>query len=248
MLNFHIAEPGRRTDAQVGARINRVLCVGLLVTGLTYQHVAAADNTARPVHLFKRANFEQEPASREARQVADWVIDSGDNNSLPFVIVDKVNAKVFLFDPSGGLQGATPALLGLAPGDHAVAGIGNRPLSKILPEERTTPAGRFVATLDKNLRGREILWVDYDNAVSLHPVVTTNPKERREQRLSTVTPLDNRISYGCINVPAKFFMKVVRPFFKGTNGIVYVLPEEKTPQEVFASYDVEERARLHGSK
>lgn len=248
VLNGHIAAPACKMNEQIIARITRVLCLGLLATGFTLQPVAAADDITRAALLFKRANFEQEHASREARLVADWVVDSGDNRSLPFVIVDKVNAKVFVFNPGGVLQGATPALLGLASGDDAVPGIGKRPLSKIRPEERTTPAGRFEATLDQNLRGKEILWVDYDTAVSLHPVVTANPKERRAERLATVTPLDNRISYGCINVPANFFMNVVRPFFTGTNGIVYVLPEKKSPQEVFALYDVEERARLQGAK
>ena len=68
-------------------------------------------------------------------------------------------------------------------------------------------------------------------------------QRRERQRLATPTPLDNRISYGCINVPAKFFENVVSPAFTGTNGIVYVLPETRSNREVFASYDVEEHAR-----
>jgi hypothetical protein len=198
-------------------------------------------------HLPKRANFERERASHEARHVADWVVDSGDNRSLPFAIVDKTDAKVFVFDADGRLRGAAPALLGLARGDDAIPGIGDRPLSRIRPEERTTPAGRFVAALDRNFRGKEVLWVDYDGAVSLHPVASTSPKERRLERLATPTPLDNRISYGCINVPAKFFVNVVHPAFTGTNGIVYVLPEIKSAHEIFASYDVEEHARVQAA-
>jgi hypothetical protein len=190
-------------------------------------------------HRPKRANFEGESASRDARHVADWVIDSGDNRGMPFVIVDKKNAKVFVFYADGRLRGAAPALLGLARGDDAVPGIGDRKLSSIRPEERTTPAGRFVAALGRNLRGVEILWVDYDGAISMHQVITTNPKERRLERLATPTPLDKRISYGCINVPAKFYKNVVRPAFTGTNGIVYVLPETRSAREVFGSYDVE---------
>jgi hypothetical protein len=89
--------------------------------------------------------------------------------------------------------------------------------------------------------------VDYDGAVSMHPVVTSKPEERRLQRLGTPTPLDNRISYGCINVPAKFFDNVVRPAFAGTYGIVYVLPETRSAREVFKSYDVVEHARLQAA-
>jgi len=190
-------------------------------------------------HGSKRANFDREHASHAARQHADWVVDSGDNHNLPFAIVDKTDARVFVFDAEGRLRGAAAALLGLARGDDTVPGIGNRPMASIRPEERTTPAGRFVAALDRNVRGKEILWVSYDDAISMHPVITTKPEERRAQRLATPTPLDNRISYGCINVPAKFFENVVRPAFTGTDGIVYVLPETKSAHEVFASYEVE---------
>ncbi len=198
---------------------------------------AAASGAAKPTTP-GRARFEREHASRDARHIADWVVDSGDNGRMPFMIVDKIEAKVFVFDADGKLRGAAPALLGLARGDHSVPGIGDRALSSIRPEERTTPAGRFVASLDRNLKGEEILWVDYDTAISLHRVVAGRAADRRQQRLATPTPLDNRISYGCINVPAKFYDHVVTPAFAGTTGIVYVLPETRSIQEVFASYDV----------
>jgi len=203
----------------------------------------AGKSTERVADRPRRANFTQESASPDARRVANWIVDSGDSHAMPFVIVDKVDAKVFVFDANGQLRGAAPALLGLARGDDTVPGIGDRPLASILPEERTTPAGRFVASLDRNVRGKEILWVDYDTAVSLHPVITSNPREQRAQRLATPTPLDNRISYGCINVPAKFFENVIHPAFAGSNGIVYVLPEIKSSRDVFGSYDVDAQAR-----
>jgi hypothetical protein len=155
---------------------------------------------------------------------------------MPFVIVDKIGAKVFVFDADGQLRGASPALVGLARGDDSIPGIGDRPLSDVRPEERTTPAGRFVASLGYNFNGKDVLWVDYNGAVSLHRVVTHDPTERRLQRLATPTPLDNRISYGCINVPVKFFDNVVSPVFSGTNGIVYVLPEIRLNSEIFALY------------
>jgi len=187
----------------------------------------------------KRAAFAREPASIEARHIADWVMDSGDNKGLPFVILDKVNAKLFVFDAHGQIRGASPALLGLARGDHTVPGIGDRALPSIRPEERTTPAGRFVAERGRSSRGEDVVWVDYDSGVSLHRVVTGNPHDRRLQRLATPTPADNRISYGCINVPVAFYNNVVNPSFTGTNGIVYVLPETRSARVVFGSYDVE---------
>jgi hypothetical protein len=187
-----------------------------------------------------RANFERERKSEQARQTADWVMDSGDNRGMPFAIVDKTDARVFVFDSHGRLRGAAPVLLGLAPGDYAVPGIGDRKMSDIRPEERTTAAGRFVASLGYNANGKDVLWVDYKNAVSLHRVVTNHPEERRLQRLATPTPRDKRISYGCINVPAKFFDNVVKPVFTRTYGIVYVLPDTLAIGEIFkAYYDVD---------
>ena len=191
----------------------------------------------------KTANFGQEISTVEAQKLADWVVDSADNNKLPFAIVDKVNARIFVFDAQGQIRGASSVLLGLAVGDHSVPGIGQRKLSSIRPEERTTPAGRFVASLDRDIHGQEVLWVDYDTAVSLHPLVKGTPKERRAERLASASPLDKRISYGCINVPVRFYEKVVSPIFTGTNGVVYVLPEIRSAREVFGSYDVQDPLR-----
>ena len=113
-------------------------------------------------------------------------------------------------------------------------------MSTILPEERTTPAGRFVASLQRSLHGEEILWVDYDAAVALHPVVVI-PNERRLERLASATPQDRRITYGCINVPVKFFKEVVSPVFRGTSGIVYVLPETRSSSAEFGSHAVHQK-------
>jgi hypothetical protein len=250
-----------RSLRSLAASITKGFCLGLLALSFIPHQVAAADSaeqlsypsrslsshevTAAPSTIEtqpvvgshpKRADFEQEHKSWDAGQVADWVVDSGDNRGMPFVIVDKRDAKVFVFNADGRLRGAAPALLGLARGDYSIPGIGDREFSDMRPEERTTPAGRFVAMLGYNYQGKDVLWVDYDTAVSLHRVITTKPAERRLQRLATPTPLDNRISYGCINVPTKFYDSVVSPTFAETKGIVYVLPETRSNSEIFASY------------
>lgn len=194
----------------------------------------------------RRANFHQEKPSADARHVADWVVDSADSAGMPFIIVDKVDARVFVFERDGRLRGASPVLIGLALGDQSVPGIGSRKLSTIRPDERTTPAGRFVAALDRSLGGEEILWVDYDSGVALHRVKATLPKERRLQRLESAWPLEHRITYGCINVPVEFYDKIVSPAFTGTNGVVYVLPDTRPVREVFGSYDVGDRTVTAG--
>ncbi|WP_374572447.1 L,D-transpeptidase [Phenylobacterium sp.] len=175
------------------------------------------------------------PASPVVEEMAAWVRGSGDNHGLPFVIVDKVAAEVFVYAPDGRLRGAAPALLGLAIGDDSVPGIGDQPLSTITPDERTTPAGRFIARFGPSKDG-EVLWVDYADAISMHVVITSNPREQRMERLMSPTPDDNRISFGCINLPAGFYEDVVRRSFTGTNGVVYILPEVKTLAEVFPAF------------
>ena len=171
--------------------------------------------------------------SDDARRVAERAVVLGDAAGLPFLIVDKTAARVFAFDGEGRLVGNSAALLGSARGDDSVPGIGDRPLAKILPEERTTPAGRFSAELGENNHGEDILWVDYDNAVSMHRVRAVKASEKRLQRLASATVADNRISYGCINVPATFYDEVVKPLFSPRNGIVYVLPETRPAETLF---------------
>jgi hypothetical protein len=152
---------------------------------------------------------------------------------LPFVIVDKINAKVFVFDRLGEMKGAAAALLGVGRGDDNVPGIGQRKLATIKPAERTTPAGRFQASLGHDFE-QDILWIDYEAALSLHRVIVGNPKDRRVARLASPTVLDNRISFGCINVPGAFYDNVIKPTFTATVGIVYILPETRPLRSTFA--------------
>jgi hypothetical protein len=106
----------------------------------------------------------------------------------------------------------------------------------VLPEERTTPAGRFVAEPGVNANGEDIVWVDYDAAVSMHRVRPNVKKERRLQRLASATPVDNRISFGCINLPVAFYETVLSPTVQKHGAIVYVLPEVQSVQALFGTY------------
>lgn len=207
--------------------------------GLTSPIHASVD---KPAIDLRFADFGNEVPSPEARHVADWIADSGDNMGTGFVIVDKKSAKVYVFDHDARLQGASPVLLGAAPGDEAVPGIGTRPIAQVRPEERTTHAGRFVGERGRNTQGEDIVWVDYDAAVSMHRVRSTNAKDRRLERLATATVEDNRISYGCINIPVIFYETHIQPVFAAGNAVIYVLPEVKSARQVFGSYDVASRS------
>ena len=172
------------------------------------------------------------------RHVANWSVYSGDHQKMAFVIVDKKDARVWVFNPDGQVVSDTPALLGAAIGDDSVPGIGDKPLSQVRPEEKTTPAGRFIAEPGANLTGEDVVWVSYDLAVSMHRVRPLVKSERRLERLASPSPDDNRISFGCINLPPAFYEGVLSPTVNKYGAVVYVLPETRSPAEVFGSYDV----------
>lgn len=187
------------------------------------------------------ADFGSSHPSLEARHLANWIADSDDHRRTDFIMVDKKFATLYVFDAQVRLRESSPVLLGAALGDDTVPGIGSKPIADVRPEERTTPAGRFLAERGHNARGEDVVWVDYDAAVSMHRVLRTDPRERRLERLASKSLADKRISWGCINVPVAFYETTVRPLFATHRALVYVLPDTKSVQEVFGSYDVEAR-------
>lgn len=171
--------------------------------------------------------------SQNARQLVRWIEGTGDNQGLPFAVVDKLAARIHIFSAQARWLGTAPVLLGSARGDHSVPGIGQRPLAEIRPEERTTPAGRFVTEPGRNLRGEDIVWIDYDAAVSLHRVRSVSAAERRLQRLASRGAQDKRISYGCINAPQVFYDQWIAPLFGHASGVAYVLPDTESFASIF---------------
>ena len=222
----------------VRALLPCALLMGLQATAQpldnTDWRAATVSTNKSTVHVAGGLGVEHAGVSASVLAVVQAALRSGDHQNLPFVVVDKIHAQVLVFDGTGRWLGTTSALLGLARGDEAAPGLGDRPLSQIQPHERITPAGRFVAELDRNVAGQTILWVDYEQAISLHPVRSLNPQERRLERLASASLQDKRISFGCINVPAQFWRAVVLPAFRNTQGIVYVLPDSRPLESVFA--------------
>ncbi|HEY8356169.1 MAG TPA: hypothetical protein VIL30_01810 [Ramlibacter sp.] len=207
---------------------------------------AAPAAPAAPRFPGRLPDFGTEIPSADVRHVANWAFFTGDHQGKAVVVLDKKAARVWAFDPQGKLTATTPALLGSAVGDDSAPGIGDKPLSAIRPEEKTTPAGRFVAEPGMNTSGEDIVWVDYDAAVSMHRVRPTVAAERRLERLASPTEADNRISFGCVNLPVAFYENVLSPTVKAAGAIVYVLPETREPQQVFGSWDVTDPAQMQG--
>jgi hypothetical protein len=203
----------------------------------------AATPSRLPAGPARHANFAGHKPSGDVRQMANWVVTSHDNGPKSFVIVDKKGATVYVFAPSGRLKAAAPALLGAAHGDDTVPGIGDKPLAQVLPEEKTTPAGRFIAEVGRSsTRGEDVVWVDYDAAVSMHRVLKV---PERLKSLASPSIADNRMSFGCINLPPRFYEKVLRPAVDHGGAVIYVLPETRPLQETFASfYNVDATVKL----
>ena len=72
----------------------------------------------------------------------------------------------------------------------------------------------------------------------MHRVRANVKAERRLQRLASATPADNRISFGCINLPVRFYEDVLSPAVRSTGAVIYVLPETRPAAELFGAYEV----------
>jgi hypothetical protein len=201
----------------------------------------ATGGKAEPAGPGPLANFGKEEAPEEVVHVANWVSHTRNAKKKAFVVIDKKNARLYVFDPVGKLKSSTPVLLGKAIGDHTAPGVANKPLSQLKEDEKTTPAGRFIAQPGKNNHGEDIIWIDYNSAVSMHRLRKVAAEERRAERMATPDIGDNRISNGCVNVPHAFYNGILKPTVMRNGAFVYVLPETKTPQQLFGSFDVKDK-------
>ena len=179
--------------------------------------------------------FDDDDVSSDMRALSQWIAVSANNNRLAYLIVDKRAAVIYVFSPEGTFVASSAVLLGAASGDKTVPDIGERTVAQAMPHERITPAGRFVGERGRNTRGEDVVWIDYTAGISMHRVLTTNTSENRLLRLASPDTKDNRISYGCINVPDVFFNRFIEPMFAKNRALVYVLPEVKTARQVFGS-------------
>jgi hypothetical protein len=128
------------------------LVAALIGFGLYFDHEATSAPSAQRVAEL-RAQLAREHAAPEVQQVAAWAIDSSDHAGLPFVVVDKTQARLFAFDPRGHLQGSAPVLLGASHADGPAA---------------VAPAGRFVADPRRSANSEGIVWVGAGVVLSLN--------------------------------------------------------------------------------
>jgi hypothetical protein len=213
--------------------------LALCATGVQAASTPKTDARSGPSELPRRA-APTIMASPDAERVAAWIAASGDNHALPYAVIDKNSASFLLYDGRGKPVAQVPVLIGIAPGDDATPGVGSKTLGEIGPAEKTTPAGRFLAKFGYAAGRQKVLWVDYTNSVAIHPIPGDAAKrEMRRERLLSPEPDDNRITFGCINVPRAFYGSALRPLFQKKGGYVYILPDTKPLEDVFP------RLRVH---
>ena len=180
------------------------------------------------------ADFIATRPTTEATRLVDWVLHTGDAHGLPFAVVDKRAARIYVFHADGRLAGHTPVLLGSAMGDRSVPGVSERTQAGTLrPEDKTTPAGRFEASPGENSDRERVIWVDYASAFAIHRLRPGFAYEARALRLASGQPAGKRVSWGCVVVPVPFYQGVVEQVLGRGRSIVYVMPESAPLQSVF---------------
>jgi hypothetical protein len=181
----------------------------------------------------------------EVQELVAGVLALRDHEGRAFAIVDKQRAHLHLFDATGRLRGSSAVLLGQTPGDHSAPDVGRNTQAGHVPlDQRTTPAGRFVAEPGKNLQGERVVWVDYDAAFAIHRLRPGASQAPRLARLATPTAADNRASWGCVVVPVQFYVDVVAKLLGRTGSVVYVLPEQGGAAHLLAAWRQAASARF----
>lgn len=165
------------------------------------------------------------PLSQAAAELLSWIAQTGNHAGAPYVVVDKRQARMWVFDAQHRLLGASPALLGLTVGDREAADITQRDVTRLSKDARITPAGRFASEPGVNLQGEDVIWLDYAAGLALHRVRPGLAQASRLQRLAAEVASAQRVSMGCVVLPVAFYERVLRPVLGQGAGVVYVLPE-----------------------
>lgn len=151
-----------------------------------------------------------------------------------FVIADKPNGQVHVFDNTGHHLGSSAALYGRDAGDTMTSAQQRKPLADLVDGDRITPAGAFKMRFSKQpsvYPGNAAMFlVDKDNrdvgAVAVHGVYKLHAAENRLGRMASAGADDNKVSSGCINIDDKLFIEKLLPnAAQFVGGTVFVLPD-----------------------
>jgi len=173
--------------------------------------------------------------SAQARQVSQFAARRGDQD---FLMVDKARGRIILF--RNGVPIFTDATLtGASTADRFPPGTLDLPFEHALTTiQKVTPAGRLTVVRQYDeLYGplfdiNEVRGEDW--GIAIHPLYLGLPKERRLDRLRTMTASDNHITFGCINIAPDAIQYLVRQLPEKAAIPLYILPlNERATGEFF---------------
>lgn len=146
-----------------------------------------------------------------------------DTDSKPVLTANKTEGTLTVYWPDTGKKIVEPALFGKVKSNVLDWDVYNIPGKR---NNYITPSGTFPIKkmISWRLNENMLVYIEGKEAIAaIHPLWNANPDQNRLQRLSSVTPLDNRITGGCINVDSTFYYSVLDHLPDGT--ILTILPE-----------------------
>ncbi len=167
--------------------------------------------------------------SQPANVVNSWIRQTHDNNGQRYVIADKAAGTIHIMDAAGNELATAPALYGKRTGDGM--SLGETPAGVFMLHNQSAPHS-YGGDL------QQFATAPNGDIYAVHRVLTNN-NQNRQGRLDTPTAADNRVSLGCINIPADIYNQYLN---KGFQGKLYVLPDQKKLSEVFPGL-VEQQAQ-----
>ena len=198
-----------------------LLGAGLLAGGWYFDHVPAAPpGSAQAASRAVTASMHRDVAPVRVRHLAHWAVHSGDSAGMPFVVLDKLDARLFAFDAGGRLRGSAPVLLGSAVGDVAAV--------------PATPAGRFVTDPLRQAASAGLVWTNPQGELVLHAPDSQLLPGRAQERFASASQQDRRISDGSLHVPPAFFHGHLGAL-RASGSVAYVLPEQLPLQQVLGA-------------
>lgn len=194
--------------------------------------------TVKQVVERPKADFGTVNAPASVKLVADWQRREAPNK--PVIIVDKQGGVAYVLDASGKLVAKTPALTGKAVGDIETEAAKTKELDDLKDSDKITPAGVFQASRLVSDEYGEVVKVTGNDKfiIAIHRTYLDTPAEMREARLASPTSTDNRVSFGCINVPASFYDNIIVNTAPSTGTFpVVILPETTNVESFFPNVD-----------
>lgn len=184
------------------------------------------------------ADFQDAAASSNVRIMADWVVQQGDNEGKPFALAEKPTGLIYFFDSEGVLVRKAPALYGRDPGDIYTEDQLDKAKADKTKGDYITPAGRTEARTgpSRNYGESVRFFTEGKRNIAIHKLYLGDPSQKRDEKLKSSSPADNRATMGCVNVSDQTMSEVVSPLFR-EGGVIYVLPETEAGKALFPGFE-----------